>query len=87
MQGFGEGLAVIPFMGLLESIAIAKAFGKCNLATPVSKPWDNNNVSEKLVSRPTPLSSSPQDESYWFRSPYRAFYAPYDEMLELALFL
>lgn len=29
VQGFGGGLAVIPFMGLLESIAIAKAFGKC----------------------------------------------------------
>lgn len=28
-QGFGGGLAVIPFMGLLETIAIAKAFGKC----------------------------------------------------------
>lgn len=28
MQGFGEDLVVIPFMGLLESIAIAKAFGK-----------------------------------------------------------
>lgn len=28
VQGFGEGLAIIPFMGLLESIAIAKAFGK-----------------------------------------------------------
>uniref|UniRef100_H2TVU9 Solute carrier family 26 member 11 n=1 Tax=Takifugu rubripes TaxID=31033 RepID=H2TVU9_TAKRU len=28
--GFGEGLAVIPFMGLLESIAIAKAFASQN---------------------------------------------------------
>ncbi|KAK7930224.1 hypothetical protein WMY93_006619 [Mugilogobius chulae] len=30
VQDFGEGLAVIPFMGLLESIAIAKAFGSQN---------------------------------------------------------
>lgn len=30
VQGFGEGLAVIPFMGLLESIAIAKAFASQN---------------------------------------------------------
>lgn len=28
-QSFGEGLAVIPLMGLLESIAIARAFGEC----------------------------------------------------------
>lgn len=28
VQGFGGGLAVIPLMGLLESLAIAKAFGK-----------------------------------------------------------
>lgn len=28
LKDFGGGLAVIPFMGLLESIAIAKAFGK-----------------------------------------------------------
>ena len=27
-QGFGGGLAVIPLMGVLESIAIAKAFGE-----------------------------------------------------------
>ncbi|KAF0037719.1 hypothetical protein F2P81_010593 [Scophthalmus maximus] len=27
VEGFGGGLALIPFMGLLESIAIAKAFG------------------------------------------------------------
>ena len=33
VQGFGSGLAVIPFMGLLESIAIAKAFGKCFIHT------------------------------------------------------
>uniref|UniRef100_A0A8C2ZPD2 Sodium-independent sulfate anion transporter n=1 Tax=Cyclopterus lumpus TaxID=8103 RepID=A0A8C2ZPD2_CYCLU len=30
VQGLGGGLAVIPFMGLLESIAIAKAFGNQN---------------------------------------------------------
>ncbi|XP_020510059.1 sodium-independent sulfate anion transporter [Labrus bergylta] len=30
VEGFGEGLAVIPFMGLLESIAIAKAFASQN---------------------------------------------------------
>ncbi|CAL8332144.1 unnamed protein product [Merluccius merluccius] len=30
VEGFGGGLAVIPFMGLLESIAIAKAFGYQN---------------------------------------------------------
>uniref|UniRef100_A0A674MLZ2 Solute carrier family 26 member 11 n=1 Tax=Takifugu rubripes TaxID=31033 RepID=A0A674MLZ2_TAKRU len=30
VKGFGEGLAVIPFMGLLESIAIAKAFASQN---------------------------------------------------------
>lgn len=30
VEGFGGGLAVIPFMGLLESIAIAKAFGSQN---------------------------------------------------------
>uniref|UniRef100_A0A672HDI2 Sodium-independent sulfate anion transporter n=1 Tax=Salarias fasciatus TaxID=181472 RepID=A0A672HDI2_SALFA len=30
VEGFGGGLAVIPFMGLLESIAIAKAFGDQN---------------------------------------------------------
>ncbi|XP_019745000.1 sodium-independent sulfate anion transporter isoform X2 [Hippocampus comes] len=30
VEGFGGGLAVIPFMGLLESIAIAKAFAKQN---------------------------------------------------------
>ncbi|XP_020786035.2 sodium-independent sulfate anion transporter [Boleophthalmus pectinirostris] len=30
VQDFGGGLAVIPFMGLLESIAIAKAFGSKN---------------------------------------------------------
>uniref|UniRef100_A0A8D0D1K4 Sodium-independent sulfate anion transporter n=1 Tax=Sander lucioperca TaxID=283035 RepID=A0A8D0D1K4_SANLU len=30
VQGFGGGLAVIPFMGLLESIAIAKAFASQN---------------------------------------------------------
>ncbi|XP_072319560.1 sodium-independent sulfate anion transporter [Eucyclogobius newberryi] len=30
VKDFGEGLAVIPFMGLLESIAIAKAFGSQN---------------------------------------------------------
>lgn len=29
LQSFGEGLAVIPLMGLLESIAIARAFGEC----------------------------------------------------------
>lgn len=33
LQGFGGALAVIPFMGLLESIAIAKAFGKCFIHT------------------------------------------------------
>uniref|UniRef100_A0A3P8VGX0 Solute carrier family 26 member 11 n=1 Tax=Cynoglossus semilaevis TaxID=244447 RepID=A0A3P8VGX0_CYNSE len=30
VEGFGDGLAVIPLMGLLESIAIAKAFGYQN---------------------------------------------------------
>uniref|UniRef100_A0A672HE76 STAS domain-containing protein n=1 Tax=Salarias fasciatus TaxID=181472 RepID=A0A672HE76_SALFA len=30
VEGFGGGLAVIPFMGLLESIAIAKAFASQN---------------------------------------------------------
>ncbi|KAM6972526.1 sodium-independent sulfate anion transporter [Aplochiton taeniatus] len=30
VQGFGEGLAVIPFMGVLESIAIAKSFASQN---------------------------------------------------------
>ncbi|KAM8773601.1 sodium-independent sulfate anion transporter isoform 1-T2 [Acanthopagrus schlegelii] len=30
VEGFGSGLAVIPFMGLLESIAIAKAFASQN---------------------------------------------------------
>uniref|UniRef100_A0A671TJ86 Sodium-independent sulfate anion transporter n=1 Tax=Sparus aurata TaxID=8175 RepID=A0A671TJ86_SPAAU len=30
VEGFGGALAVIPFMGLLESIAIAKAFGNQN---------------------------------------------------------
>uniref|UniRef100_A0A8C6TTY7 Solute carrier family 26 member 11 n=1 Tax=Neogobius melanostomus TaxID=47308 RepID=A0A8C6TTY7_9GOBI len=30
VKDFGSGLAVIPFMGLLESIAIAKAFGSQN---------------------------------------------------------
>ncbi|KAK2919289.1 sodium-independent sulfate anion transporter [Channa argus] len=30
LEGFGGGLAVIPFMGLLESIAIAKAFASQN---------------------------------------------------------
>nr|XP_061791887.1 sodium-independent sulfate anion transporter-like [Nerophis lumbriciformis] len=30
VEGFGGGLAVIPFMGLLESIAIAKAFARQN---------------------------------------------------------
>uniref|UniRef100_A0A8D2ZWE5 Sodium-independent sulfate anion transporter n=1 Tax=Scophthalmus maximus TaxID=52904 RepID=A0A8D2ZWE5_SCOMX len=30
VEGFGGGLALIPFMGLLESIAIAKAFGNQN---------------------------------------------------------
>lgn len=30
VEGFGDGLAVIPFMGLLESIAIAKAFASQN---------------------------------------------------------
>lgn len=30
VKGYGEGLAVIPFMGLLESIAIAKAFASQN---------------------------------------------------------
>ncbi|KAI3352881.1 hypothetical protein L3Q82_019460, partial [Scortum barcoo] len=30
VEGFGEGLVVIPFMGLLESIAIAKAFASQN---------------------------------------------------------
>ncbi|XP_068177317.1 sodium-independent sulfate anion transporter isoform X2 [Antennarius striatus] len=30
VKGFGEGLAVIPLMGLLESIAIAKAFASQN---------------------------------------------------------
>ncbi|XP_034543339.1 sodium-independent sulfate anion transporter [Notolabrus celidotus] len=30
IEGFGGGLAVIPFMGLLESIAIAKAFASQN---------------------------------------------------------
>jgi len=29
VQGLGGGIALIPFMGVLESIAIAKAFGKC----------------------------------------------------------
>ncbi|XP_077574628.1 sodium-independent sulfate anion transporter isoform X1 [Stigmatopora nigra] len=30
VEGFGGGLAVIPFMGMLESIAIAKAFARQN---------------------------------------------------------
>lgn len=40
MQDFGGGLAVIPLMGLLESIAIAKAFGKSFYQTSEqTRPW------------------------------------------------
>lgn len=33
-QDMGAGLAVVPLMGLLESIAVAKSFGKMPAPTP-----------------------------------------------------
>lgn len=43
----GAGLAVVPLMGLLESIAVAKAFGKTPPASPARfrlKPTDTHRV-------------------------------------------
>lgn len=40
-QGMGVGLAVVPLMGLLESIAVAKSFGKMltTHALPGTSTW------------------------------------------------